>query len=791
MKKIIVILLALLMVVSVNALTINGDTDLEMCQCETVRTTLEVCANTTGSYNVNLIGNGAKWVSIAPQTLSINAGECKEVFVFVTPECYATAGSFPVELNVSGPESLTKTINIEVDQCHTFDYIVTPTSNTSKPCEDNYYNVSVKNTGKFADEFVLLQSGIADSWVSYPRESFILRSGEEFNQTLLLNSNCSAVSGSYAFELNLSNTKTNAQETKNLNQTIMDFNPFSHDLPLSIVTCEEQDKNIPFTIENVSDKDDTLTLELIAPEFITLSKNTLSLKAGEVETLSLFIANTDPVTDVFTLKITSQKYNKTYDVVVNYAVNDCYNISFERGLNSTSTTTVDPASLNNTFCFGDAEQYYIVRNTGTKSATILVSAEGIASTSETTTLSPETAGVVALKYSPTIYGTVDIVVKAETTDSVDSLDQTLTFENCYGSELTVPGVDVCANTQKTQTITLKNNGTKAQTYTLSTNVAWIDLSSDTVDLEPNTSRDITMNIDVPSNVSGTYTVSAVSSNANITRTIAINMLSTEQCYAYDIVKPLAQLDINCCDGEIIEINVKNNGEFSQEIAFEKIAPPWVSFSADSISLAPGEEKPVYVYFSPPAGTNGEITAQVKVSNQQNIEKIIDFELNVFGGNCGVALEADLKVNNDITLTKIFTRKEIDVEFLVTNDSNVGFNVQDINISEFPSSEVDFARGIFLSPGQSTKARVTLSFLENYEPQDMNVKVNIMTSVGTFDKTQQLNFTDNNAPVFDEVAITGFFMQYVGPAVGIILLIIILVVIVAFAKKAPKSKTSKK
>jgi len=44
-------------------------------------------------------------------------------------------------------------------------------------------------------------------------------------------------------------------------------------------------------------------------------------------------------------------------------------------------------------------------------------------------------------------------------------------------------------------------------------------------------------------------------------------------------------------------------------------------------------------------------------------------------------------------------------------------------------------------------------------------------VGTFEKTQRINFTEDKGIVYDEVAITGFFMQYVGPTVGIILLII--------------------
>ena len=420
-----------------------------------------------------------------------------------------------------------------------------------------------------------------------------------------------------------------------------------------------------------------------------------------------------------------------------------------------------------------------------------MSATGIAATSTSTVLSPGDFGVVALTLSPDSYGEKDITVTASTTSSTDSVNYSLTFENCYGTELEVAGLNVCANTTKTQNITLKNNGTKAQTYELSTNADWINLSQSAVDLDSGEEALVSMELDVPSDISGRYILNAFSDNANITRTLAINLLSDEQCYAYEVVNPQASLDVNCCDGEIVEIMVRNNGEFTQSISFEKIAPPWVSFSVDTLSIAPAAEEAVYVYFSPPAGTNGQMLAQIKATNSINMVKVLDFNLNVYGGNCGVALEADLDVNNDITLTKIFTRKEIDVEFVVVNDSNVGFNILDMNVNEFPTSDINFERGVFLSPGESTKALITLSFLENYEPVDMNIKVNVMTSVGNFEKTQLLKFDDNNAPVFDEVAITGFFLQYVGPAVGIILLIIILVVIVALAKKSPKPKAKKK
>ncbi|MDD3084055.1 MAG: hypothetical protein PHP82_03460, partial [Candidatus ainarchaeum sp.] len=188
---------------------------------------------------------------------------------------------------------------------------------------------------------------------------------------------------------------------------------------------------------------------------------------------------------------------------------------------------------------------------------------------------------------------------------------------------------------------------------------------------------------------------------------------------------------------------------------------------------------------------GKLIGTIEITNQKNLSKTFDFNLNVFGGNCGVGLNADLNVDGQIALTKIFTRKEIDVEFNITNDSNVGFNVIDIKVQEYPDAEVKFERNIFLSPNESTKARITVSFLENQEPQDREVNIDILTSVGQFQKKQLINFSDaNKSPVYDKIAITGFLTHFVAPVAGILLLIIILVVIIVFSSKGNK-KTKKK
>ncbi|MFA5763870.1 MAG: hypothetical protein WC915_03575 [archaeon] len=778
MNKILAILAFLLMLSTAFAVSVNGENTIELCQCTTEKPIYEVCADVAGTYTISTSGTASKWISLAPKTLSLAAGECTNVYVFVTPECYATAGTFPVTLNVIGPENATKNINVVVNQCHTFDYTVTPVTNTSKACESNYFNIYVKNTGKFADEFVLMQSGLNDSWVKYPRESFVIGQGEVLNTVLEVKTDCTTKSGNYNFVLDLANTKTNASASKNLLQTIVNFTPLTTNLSTNINVCSEIGQDVNVAITNVSNMTDQISLSITNVDYLSFDKANLTIDANKTEYITLHILPTAPRDTNFVFSAYSKNYDKSISVNADLKIADCYNVDIVRKETQTS------------YCVGDNTQNYIVKNNGTKVLNVTVSATGINAADKNVIISPGSEKEVALTFS-TNSGDKNVVVTANAEYTTDSVSYNLGFENCFDSELLVQNVEVCAGTNTTRTITLKNNGTKEQSFAVSTDATWVNITDAQVTLAPNTSKDILLNLNVPSTVNSNYTVTAKSINTEINRDLSVQLLSNDVCYGFDVNKASVPIDVNCCSGEIVQIDITNRGQFTQTLNLAKIAPPWVSFSHEQITLDSGETMPVYVYFSPPAGTSGTVIAQIKISNQKGITKTYDFNLVVFGGNCGLGLDAGVAVDNDVTLTKIFTRKEIDVEFYVKNDANVGFNVTGIDINEYPDTEVVFENGVFLSPGESTKARATFSFLENQEPQDKTLNINVHTSVGDFTKVQNVSFTDSNAPVYNEVAITGFFTQFAAPIAGVLLLILILVIIVVVAGKETKSRTKKK
>jgi uncharacterized membrane protein len=761
-----------------SAAAITGSNALEMCQCETVKETYSVCADSAGTYNVTANGSASNWLSIAPTTLNLNAGECEDVFVFVTPECYATSGTFNATLNVNGNETATKDVAVRVKQCHTFDYAVTPVTNASKACEEKTYEIYVRNTGKFNDAFVLNQSGIDDSWAEYSSNKFILIPGEVLNTTLVVKSSCDAQAENYPFALELSNTKTNASETENLNYTITDFDSLTTTFPANVITCAELGDSTTFYIKNASDKADEFTLTLEAPEAITLSTNTLSLAEGEIGEIVLTVNPTEPLTGFIGLTIHSNVYGKDYAVSSELEIQDCYAHEIER------------VSAQTDYCIGANEEKIKVTNNGTKPSTMTVTTAGIITETKQVTIPAKQSEVITLNFNRQEVGDVIVTVEADSGYNKAVTDFNLAFEDCYGTQLVAPSLDVCKGKTMTRNISLTNNGTKTQTYELETNADWITLDKTSATLSTGETEQITMSLTIPQALQDNYVVKATSDNATIQRSLPVTILSEENCYSYEITQEPKQLDVNCCSGEIVELLLTNAGQFDQTIEISKEAPPWVSFSEDNVEIKEGETKSVFVYFSPPAGTNGTVISTINLENQKGFIKSIDYNLNVFGGNCGAVLGADLSVGNQVAREKIHTRKEFQVEFEIMNDSNIGFNVTDMNVDEY-LAYFEFESDKYLAPEGTMTVTMTVVFEEKDVPSDpVDVNVNVLTSVGVFTRKQTIDFEKLSVdePVF---GITGNFLEFVAPAAGILLLIIILAIIVIVAAKAkPKASEPK-
>jgi uncharacterized membrane protein len=791
-KLVMLFFLLLFLFSSVYALNVNLSGTYNVCQCETAREKISVCAQQPGNYLVRVDGSVSKWFSLAPSQISLNANECRDIFLFVTPECYADSGSYNNRLIISGPEDYNGRVTVNVRQCHSLLFDVSPKLNSSKPCEESVFAVLLKNTGSFRDEFVFTQFGLNPSWVSYPQEKFVLNPSEEMRAQIKFKSPCNAVPKDYNFNFSVSNTKVNVSGSASLVQKIIKYIPFEFDGFFDSLNnirkgCEEFDGNFTYTITNKQSKQDELTISLLDKNFNKLSKDIaffdqekIVLDANSSKTISLIIKKNSPKTVPAVLRVYSKNYDFAFETGVDFVFENCYDVSVAR------------VSQENVSCLGALEQKFLVKNNGTQKADVNVSFSDNNSVIETKSLALESSASKEIVFSlkPAVLGAHTFSVLAKIGFLAENgLSYNYSFENCYDVDFSINDAGVCETADLNQIATIKNNGTRDVVLNLVSPISWLNPVQRNVTVESGKQVSVSFVGKVPQGFDSNYfKISAQSPQVSVSKNIRIYRLSDASCNDLSFSGVPDLVDVNCCAGKIISLEVKNAGYFSQKINLRKVFPDWVTVSENSVTLAKGESKIVYVYFSPPAGTNGKIQGKINLSNDRNVSKDVLFNLNVFGGNCGL-FNADVNIGNKVIDTNVITRKEVTVEVVLTNDSNLGFNVNNVLIRDSNSMKdlnvvVDFNKGTFLAPKESLTVSVTAKFAEGEEPVDKNVVMVISTSAGEFTKTQLINFSEKAQ---ENVSITGWFSAFAMPIVGILVVILLVLIILALISSGKKEK----
>jgi len=783
-----VLFLAIIVLTTVNSLSVDGAYYANLCQCDSMKEKYTVCADVAGTYNISATGNAANWASIAPMALALDANACGDFYVFVTPECYANSGEYSANILITGPEDYNAPLEVVVKQCHTFDYSVTPLRNSSKPCEENIFNVSLKNTGKFVDEFVLLQTGLPNNWGTYPQTKFVLNPSEQINAQLKVKSNCNSQAGDYNFKLNLSNTRTNASDSTNLVQTIQKFVPISFGgLFVSsnyykAKSCEEFDKKVVFTAINLSDKNDVLTVYLLDSNRKVLSRDIAYFESSKFDLdvnkpvdVSMILKKHSPWISSGLIVVNSRNYDVNFEANIDFVFENCYD------LNITKVTSEEFA------CLGKKEFVFSVSNSGTQDMDVNVSMIVDNNTVETKTISVDAADSRNVKFSvtPTNTGTINYTVLASSTFAETQLSSKFVFENCYDAQMQAENILVCKQGNVNQSFTFANKGTVAQNFQLSIDSNWLYFPQKEILINGGESKTVSLLGAVPEEYASTQTITAQSVAGTLSKTVSVITIPELECHDMNFVIQNI-IDANCCDGTIVPLIVTNTGYFAQEIAVRAVVPPWVTLSEDSLSLLPKENKTVFVYVSPPAGTEGDYNATITISNDANVDKEINFIVRARGASCTLVVGGDVNVNNNVSETKVYTRKEVTVEFVVSNDSNVGFNVNNITVKDL-NATVDFNKGVFLFPGETTVAKFTTTYAEGEEPLDKNVSILIETSAGNFEKFQVVSFSGNENGPF---SITGWFSAYTAPIVGLLVLVLLILVVLALVSSKSNAKKPK-
>ncbi|VVB75627.1 Uncharacterised protein [uncultured archaeon] len=781
--------LAILLTLSfVSALSVSGPFFAASGQCETTMQKYSVCATIPGTYSVSAAGSGSSWVSLAPTSLNLSGGSCADVFAFITPDCYASSGTYAPRFIVSGAEDYNAPITIEINQAHTFDFSISDSSIVSAPCVENVINATLKNTGKFKDEFVISQSSLPAGWNVSSGSKILVDPYAQASFQIKITPACSANSGNYTFSINLANTRTNASASKQISVGVEGIIPlsvsglFDKKSSLDMSLCRDTADVRHFDVNNFSAVNDTFSFylldannNLVPSSVASFDKASVSVASGKSVDLNLLIGKNAAGIVPLTFRAHSLAFDKNYDSLLNINFENCYALSILRESNDANS------------CVAKSEQRFILTNGGTKafdSNVSLFAGAGLVE-SKSVSVNPQSSSEVYFTLNPVSAGSVAYRVVAETFFGEAAADFNYLFENCYSSIIESQNVEYCKNSAVDFNATITNTGTKAQEFTIATDAPWLNVIPDKITILPAGAQSININGVAAGSIAKTYTIKAISTEGTLSKTISFTALAENNCRDFSYAVTSDVVDVNCGGGKIVDLNLTNAGAFDTNISLSKVFPQWVSFSEEKVTLSPAQTKTIFVYFSPPSGTIGKISGLLAAKNDANISKDINVSLNVLLGSCS-AISADGNLDNSVSGIKTISRKEVTIDFILSNDSNSGYNVYDINAPDY-NVAVDFNKGVFVDANTSLGAKITFRFAEGADLVDQNVLVTIKTSAGDLNKVVFVKFSEAST----QMPITGFFGAASVTAIGGLLVILLIVLaLLALAKVNTNSKKPK-
>jgi hypothetical protein len=257
-------------------------------------------------------------------------------------------------------------------------------------------------------------------------------------------------------------------------------------------------------------------------------------------------------------------------------------------------------------------------------------------------------------------------------------------------------------------------------------------------------------------------------------------MDSNACNDFEYVVP-NPADINCCVGTIIPLQVNNIGFFDTNVYVALNNPSWMSVSSNSNYFLVKESKTFYLYMSPLEKCDSNYFATLSLVNDFNVTKDVNFLVNVFG-QCTVGFNRpSLMISNTANDVNVEGGKQVVIDLNLMNDSNVGFNVNQIQIADI-NSTMDFNNGTFLPALSTLTTRITIDV--NALPADRNVTFIVKTSAGDFIVSQKLNFANQG------VSITGLFAAFDIQFIGIFLLFVLIIVILVLVSPPKQVKKGK-
>ncbi len=781
MKNKTLIALALIFLSAIaNAHTMEGDFTGLTFQGQTIERTFLLCNTLNFQENFSLSSNN-EWMEVRPLTASVPAESCKEIYAFITPLPYSESGEYQIEVNAEGEhESTTKTFYLTVLEGHKIK-IESQNSITTTQCKEEVFNIELENTGIFDERALFSVQGLNKNWFELSSKEIFLPKNSKRNLELNVLIPCNQETKRYDFTLQAELKNTGITKEKNLSINVENAQEILIE-SRSFNACNDLTAINSLSITNKGLMQEELTLQIEGPTWIKLQENSMQLESGQTKEIQIkFLENNQEEKNYsFKLKVYSEKFNQYYKKNFTVKAENCFDLSIENG------------QMQNSACIeSNPEISYILKNTGTKRMLLKLRIEGIKAELEKNSIALEpnqsTEIKAQLDFSAISADQLKFILIADSENYSNTKENTMQLENCYEIQSVVPSLKVCREVPlKNQFIKISNTGTKKQSFSLESNVNWINLTEKNFSLEGGQTKEIELII-MPKKTSQeeTYAVKTTTENNQYTMTGNIEYLDKETCFGLNM-QITKEIEVNAGEGAITTIQITNQGKTLQHVNFLVENYSWVFFNPKKFDLMEGETKEVYVYFNPPFDFEQEkVSVQVKAIT--NYDFLVQKAVKVIVSGGSVILTIDPE-NINVSPTEIGTEdtneNKIEITIQLENNTEANMKILDVK-TNYPKSNYFIKEPVIK---KQTTGEIILIFVANQklELKGLEVPIEIVTDKGTYYKVVQLPKETEKTEDGEET--TGFILFGEDEYILVILIVLIVILIILAAVRSDKEET---
>ncbi|MBI5229558.1 hypothetical protein HY991_05585 [Candidatus Micrarchaeota archaeon] len=589
------------------------------CICDTASVPFTVLNEGTASETFSFFLSGpANFGAVAPQISTLSGGQQQALYVFLTPDCFASPGKYLFTLTGSSQtQKSSAAINLTVTPCISLYPELAPPYSMCYG-EKKEYTLVLQSRSRTADrEYTILLSGNASSG-AYTKRKVNVSSGSRAFVPLVINSTSLGI-GKYflsfkaasVYELTKQETKDSAQI--NLNYEIRNCQRVLLELPSAeIQACSEKPSSIQLKISNNGFSEEVLDLKANS-SIVSFSKKRVVLLPGKSETVETTIS-ANPGRHVVKMSAESPLSKAEEMLVVNSRA--CY---------GSSLTTEGEKS----FCSGQEGTLLItLKNTG-KEDTFSISHQpsaGILSDSRVSLDEGESKKITFRLLSNLGAGQRNIMFTASSPNSQASANFTVSIENCYGVKLTGTGGRMCPCTEANLPIEVINLGTKNDSFIVTKTIGpeWLKLTETKVSVPAGYKAAVNAHIyvcDADAKDYGFEFSAASETNPAISDKLCINIsvLSKGVCYGSAMSAP-NETTILECSSNILAVSVQNTGQVDNTFSFSIEGVKWASVTPSFVSLQRLQAKTVFLALNPPINSIGRYTLTLKSTSKDTETK---------------------------------------------------------------------------------------------------------------------------------------------------------------------------